>query len=375
MADVKVHGASSPRFRACRDVVQYSLAAGEDLGCSLAVVQDGEIVVDLWGGHADAARTLVWKEDTLVNIWSTTKSILAFAVSIAVERQQLRYADPIACAWPEFASNGKAAITLDLVLSHRAGLHGLPRAMSAQDVYDWHPCVRAFEAMAPAWPPGSRCVYHALSVGHIAGEALRRVDGRMPGRFVAEEIAAPLGLDLFIGLPAKEEHRVADLVSCPGVDDWIAEQDRAGYRNSLLSPAITALTPNRRAWRAADIPAANGHATARALAVLHGLLAQGGGGLISTTTMDRATDELFHGTDVSLDETVRYGAGYRLGGPGSPLGPSRRAFGHNGWGGAFAFADPVARLGVAYVMNRMLGRGADLEARHARMIASIYNSL
>ena len=372
---MSIRGTTLRRFRACRDAVESNLADGLDLGFSFCVVKDGECVVDLWGGHVDAERTRAWQDDTLVNIWSTTKGILALAVALAVERGQLRYEDPVARVWPEFAANGKEAITLDLVLTHRAGLDGSAAPLRLQDVCDWHSCVDSFARMAPRWPPGSRCVYHALSFGHLAGEALRRVDGRMPGRFVADDIAGPLGLDLFIGLPRDQEHRVASLVAVEGVDDWVVERERTGYPNALLTPEITALTPNERVWRGADIPAANGQATARALAGLYGLLAQGGGDLISGAGLRRATAERFDGLDVSVNEPARYGAGFLLGGPDSPLGPNPASFGHNGWGGAFAFADPDAGLGVAYVMNRMLGGDADEETRHKRMIHAIYGAL
>ena len=352
-----------------------NLADGLDLGFGLAVARDGDLVVDLWGGHVDAARTRPWQDDTLVNIWSTTKGVLALAVAMVVERGLARYEDPIARVWPEFAANGKGDIPLDLVMSHRAGLNAPAVAMSLQDLYDWQPAVQSFASMAPLWPPGSRCVYHAFSWGHITGETLRLADGRMPGRFIAEEIAGPLGLDLHVGLAQDQDHRVARLTAGPDVDDWIDDQTRTGYHDAALAPPVTALTPNERAWRAADIPAANGHATARSLALLYGRLARSGSGLISPAGLARATAERFDGMDASLGERCRYGAGFVLGGKESPLGPNPSSFGHNGWGGAFAFADPDAGLGVAYVTNRMLGRGGDLRVRRQRMIEAVYAAL
>ena len=372
---MSVHGRVLPRFGACREAVEANLADGLELGFGLAVVKDGDLVVDLWGGHVDAARTRPWQDDTLVNIWSTTKGVLALAVAMAVERELIRYEDPIARVWPAFAANGKDGISLDLVMSHRAGLNAPSAPMSLQDMYDWHPAVESFASMAPLWPPGSRCVYHAFSWGHIVGETLRRADGRMPGRFVAEEIAGPLGLDLHVGLPRDHDHRVARLVASRGVDDWIDDQKRTGYYNASLAPPIEALTPNERAWRAADIPAANGHATARSLAFLYGRLARSGGGLISPAGLALATAERFDGMDVSLNERCRFGAGFVLAGEEIPLGPNSSSFGHNGWGGAFAFADPQAGLGVGYVMNRMLGRGEELRVRRQRMIDAVYAAL
>ena len=371
----RVHGTAQARFAACRDAMAANLADGHDLGCGLAVVRGGRLVVDLWGGFANAARTRPWAADTLVNIWSTTKGVMALAVAIAVERGRLAYGAPIAGVWPDFAARGKEAIDLDLVLSHRAGLNGLAVPMDLEGVYGWYPYVNALAAMAPLWEPGSRCVYHAMTYGHLAGEALRRADGRMPGRFIAEEIAGPLGLDLFVGLPESEDHRVAELTASEDAGDWVTEVERSGYRNAMHAPPVTALTPNERAWRAAEIPAGNGQCTARSLARLYGVLAGGGGDLISSRALRAATAERFDGVDVSMNLPTRFGAGFRLGGPESQLGPNPASFGHTGWGCAFAFADPDNGLGVAYVMNRMLGSADDALTRHRRMIDAIYDAL
>lgn len=354
--------------------MELNLAEGLDLGFSLAVVRNGEFVVDLWGGYADAARGRRWQEDTLVNIWSMTKGILALAVGMTVERGILNYADPVARVWPEFAANGKDRISLDLIMSHQAGLHAPGAPMKLQEVYDWHPCVEAFARMAPLWPPASRCVYHAFSYGSLAGETLRRADGRMPGQFIADEIARGLGLDLYVGLDRAEDSRAAELVAAEGVDDWIDEMRKSGYHSDMLTPPISALTPNERAWRRADIPAANGHATARSLARLYGILAQGGGDLISAPGLRRATSVRFEGPDVGLNRNSRFAAGFALGGDESMLGPNPASFGHTGWGGSFSFADPDAGLGVAYVMNRMLD-SVGSEARYKRLIDAIYGAL
>jgi len=370
-----VQGTTHPRFSQCRDAMAANLADGHDLGCALAVVKDGEIVVDLWGGFADGARTRPWARDTLVNVWSTTKGVMALAAAMAVERGQLAYDAPVAEVWPEFAAGGKEDITLDIVMSHRAGLNGLSVPMDLDDMYAWHPYVEALAAMEPLWEPGSRCVYHALSYGHLVGEALRRADGRMPGQFVAEEIAGPLGLDFHIGLPQEHDHRAAELTASDDASGWIEELGRNGYPHAMENPVAVTTTPNARPWRAAQIPGGNGQSDALSLARLYGVLAQGGGDLISPDGLRAATTERYNGPDVSMGMPTRFGAGYRLGGPESQLGPNEGAFGHTGWGGAFAYADPQTGLGVAYVMNRMLGWGEDAVERHKRMIRAIYGAL
>ncbi len=372
---MNVKGKTHTRFKDCREAMEMNLSDGHDLGCGLAVVRDDEMVVDIWGGHTDAARTRNWQEDTLVNIWSVTKSVAATAIAIAVERGLVRYDAPVSDVWPEFAAGGKESITLDLIMSHQAGLNGLDSHADMQAIYDWHPYVEALAAMKPLWQPGSRCAYHALSYGHLAGEVLRRTDGRMPGEFIRDEIAAPLELDLHVSLPESEDHRVAEMTASDDSDYWCRDMERNGYPHCLHNPDIDPLVPNERAWRAADIPAGNGQTTARALATLFGALAHDGGGILSPEGLGAATAVRFSGDDVSLGYPARFAAGYALGGPDSLLGRNPRSFGHTGWGGSFAFADPDTGLGVSYVTNRMLGDGENFEIRHTRMLRAIYNSL
>ncbi len=370
-----VEGACDDAFKACREVMAANLADGYDLGAAFAVVKDGTLVADLYGGHADAARTRPWARDTLVNVWSVTKGVMAVAIAMAVERGKLAYDAPVAEVWPEFAANGKGDITLDLIMSHRAGLNGLDRPMDIDGVYAWFPVVEALADMAPLWPPGSRCAYHAMTYGHLAGEALRRVDGRMPGRFIAEAIAGPLDMAFFVGLPEDEDHRAAELVASDDASDWVADVKANGYPHAMENPTVTVLTPNARAWRAADVPAGNGQSDARSLARLYGLLATGGGDLISADGLAAATAERYRGPDVSMGLPTSFAAGFRLGDDTGWFGPSLKAFGHTGWGGAFAFADPEAGLGVAFVTNRMLGSGDDAITRHTRLIDAVYGAL
>ena len=202
---MNVEGSVDPRFAAVKEAFAANLEEGLDHGAAFAVVAEGQLVVDLWGGTADAAGTRPWARDSLVNVWSTTKGVMALAIAMLVDRGQLDYEAPVARTWPAFAANGKAEITLGCLLSHQAGLSGCPEPMTLEDLYAWEPYLACLEAMAPEWPPGSRCVYHALSYGHLAGEILRRVDGRTPGAFIAEEIAGPLAAAFFLGLPASED--------------------------------------------------------------------------------------------------------------------------------------------------------------------------
>ena len=374
-----VQGMGLPRFAAVRDAFASTFDDGLEQGAAVAVCLDGELVVDLWGGHRDLARTEPWQRDTLVNVWSCTKGVVATAVAMLVERGKLACDAPLARYWPEFASNGKAAITLDQLLSHQAGLDGLQVDMSLTDLYAGTPFADALAAMAPLWEPGSRCVYHPVTFGQVLGEVVRRVDGRSLGRFIHDEIAAPLDLSLFVGLPQQHDHRAAEMSG----DDAIYAAHTSGlasrYPYSFRNPELFAETPNARAWRAAEIPAANGHADARSLARMYGALARGGEidsvRLISSAGITRAARERFRGVDAcSLGATV-FAAGYRVDaiGFGPSVGPGN--FGHTGWGGSVAFADPMHRLGFAFVTSRLLAFPDGVDPRRQRLLEAVYAAL
>jgi CubicO group peptidase (beta-lactamase class C family) len=366
-----VLGHCDPRFARVRDAFAANLAAGLEHGGGVAVMLDGKPVVELWGGHADAAKTRAWQQDTLINVWSATKGVVALAVAMLVERGKLDYAAPVARWWPEFAANGKERIPLDLVMSHQAGLNGLDRPMDEAGLLAGTPYVEALAAMAPLWAPGSRSIYHALSYGHLAGETLRRVDGRSAGRFVAEEIAGPLGADFFIGLPEREEHRVAEMIEGPKASDWVATVLSTPFPHSCANPTPIATAPNHRAWRAAEIPGGNGQATAMALAKIYGMMAVGGAGMIGRETIAEAARPRVRGIDESFGTPTAFAAGFQIDNPLTAPG----SFGHSGWGGAFAFADPAAKLGFAYVTNRMLGFDDGIDPRRKALIDAVYAAL
>jgi CubicO group peptidase (beta-lactamase class C family) len=372
-------GSTDARFAKLRDAFGSCFTDGLEHGASVAVVVDGKPVADLWGGHTDAAKTRPWQQDTLVNVWSVTKGVVALAVAMLVERGKLAYDAPIAKVWPEFAAKGKEAITLDLAMSHRAGLNGLSVPMDDAGLYAWFPYVEALAAMAPLWEPGSRCAYHAISYGHLAGETLRRADGRTPGRFIAEEIAGSLGVPFFIGLPESEDRRVAAIIAGPKTSDWLTELKKGDYPHSTSNPELVAERPNDRAWRAAEIPGANGHATAGALAKIYGMMASGGmfdgRRLISREGIAAATRARFRGPDISFGTPSAFGAGFQLDEPCYGSRASAGSFGHTGWGGSMAFADPGAGIGFAFSTCRMLGFDDGNDPRRERLVEAVYDCL
>ncbi len=374
-----IAGSADPRFAAVRDAFASCFADGIEHGAAVCAIVDGRVVVDLWGGHADRARTKPWQRDTLVNVWSVTKGIVATAVAMLVERGKLDYTAPVAAVWPEFAANGKDAITLDLAMSHRAGLNGLSVPCTEAQLLAWTPYVDALAAMAPLWEPGSRCVYHMLSYGHLAGEPIRRVTGVSPGRFIAEEIAGPLGASFFVGVPQSEDHRAAEIVEGPLVYQGMDLVAQSPYPQGVHNPKPMADAPNHRAWRAAEVPGGNGHADAKGLATIYAALALGGSlnghRLLSPAGIAAATAERFRGEDSGFGLPTAFGAGFRL--SDLSFGPraTETGFGHTGWGGSVAFADPAARLGFAYVTNCMRDFDDGVDKRRQRLVAAVYDAL
>ena len=370
-----INGTVDPAFAGLQDAFASCFADGLEHGGAVAAMVDGKLVADLWGGHADLARQRPWQRDTLVNVWSATKGVMSLAVGMLAERGKLHYDRPIADLWPAFAANGKDGISLDIALSHQAGLDGLSVPMDAAGLYAWTPYVDALAAMAPLWTPGSRCVYHTISFGHLAGEPLRRADGRRVGQFVAEEIAGPLDVPFYIGLPESQDHRAAEMIEGPKTSDWARMTLQSAYPHSCMNPDLTPTQPNDRAWRAAEIPGANGHADARALATIYGSLAGGKSPLISRTALSETTRARFRGIDACSGTPADYAAGFRLFDSNYGARSSAGSFGHTGWGGTLAFGDPDAQLGFAFVTCNMLGFDDGIDPRRQRLVDALYAAL
>jgi CubicO group peptidase (beta-lactamase class C family) len=384
-AGVRVEGECETRFAALREVFAKSFETGE-VGAAVAVAIDGETVVDLWGGHRDAAREQAWTCDTLVNVYSTTKGLTAICANRLAEQGKLDLDAPVARYWPEFAAAGKERIPVGWLLCHRAGLPALRDAVPAGARYDWDYWCEALAAEAPFWEPGTRHGYHARTYGNLVGEVVRRIDGRSLGRYFREELAEPLGLDFHIGLAPEHDARVAEILPAPPGPPDAPDPFAAARRNpqSLVgrvfgNPAIAPSDVNTRAWRAAEIPAANGHGTARGLARIYGALATDGTldgvSVLGPEQIARANTEQACGPDAVLAPLhSRFGLGFMMTQPMIPFGPNPRSFGHPGAGGSIAFADPDARLGFAYTMNQMqTGLGGD--ARGFALIGALYAAL
>ncbi|MGW3103878.1 serine hydrolase domain-containing protein [Streptomyces sp. NPDC001100] len=381
-----VDGHCDARFAAVRTAFEENFRDRDELGAAVTVTLDRETVVDLWGGWADAARTRPWERDTVVNVWSTTKGPVALCAHILADRGLLDLDARVATYWPEFAAAGKENVLVRHLLSHRAGLAGLREPHSLAQLYDWELTTRRLAAMEPWWEPGTRSGYHALTFGFLVGEVVRRVSGLLPGAFLEREVTGPLGIDFTIGLPEKEAGRAAELVHPPVA----STSEQAAIFSQLAPAAIAALTnpiagaaeANTPEWRAAEIPAANGHGTARAIAALYGVFAgrgsYGGHRILSPEAAERVREGQGSCRDLVLGagfaHETEIGLGLWLSGPNGSYGPDPRAFGHDGFGGSCGLADPDAGVSLGYVMNRMGPHIAD-DPRKAALIDALYGAL
>ena len=378
-------------FAAARAAFVENFATRGEVGASFAAYLHGEPVVDLWAG--DAAPGLPWREHTLTSVFSTTKGPTALAIQVLADRGHLDVDATVASYWPEFAQAGKEAVTLRQILSHQAGVISFPDYHDLLELEDhWaanDAITERLAAAAPYWAPGARHGYHALTFGWILGEVVRRITGRSLGQFFRDDVADPLGLDFWIGLPPAEHHRVADLVDAPPPTDpavaaflSIFNEDTWTGQAHFVGPhGISAVADsfNSVRFREAEIPAGGGIGTAHSLARMYGMLASGGTldgvDFVSEKSIERFTEEQVRGPDAVLIVETRYGLGYALPTELLPMGPNDQAFGHGGLGGSLAFADPVAGIGFAYFPNQLRFPRLDEVTRSQALIDAVYACL
>jgi CubicO group peptidase (beta-lactamase class C family) len=383
-----IEGQVEPGYEAVQEAFATNFSSHGDVGAAFCLYVQGRKVVDIWGGIADARTGRKWNEDTLTLVYSTSKGVSAICAHLLAQRGQLDLDAPVIAYWPEFGQAGKAQTTVRWLLSHRAGLPVVDRHVTPEEALAWDPAVDALAAQAPIWEPGTKHGYHALTYGWLIGEVIRRATGRTLGAVLAEEVSRPLGLDLWIGLPEAEEQRVCRLIPVhPGQlspDELRAlPPERLEMLKAMASPASLAMRAlnvtdppfnfNSRGVHAGELPAANAIGTARALARLYAAAIGEIDGirLLDPATVEDATREQANGPDQVILQDTRFGSGFFLPSPFTPL-MGRRSFGHPGAGGSLAFADPDRGIGFAYVMNRMQQnlsgdpRAADLVAAARR---------
>ena len=379
MSEQLVSGYCDPCFQAVGDVFKQSLQSKFEVGASLAIEYRGEMLVNMWGGYQDAARSKVWLEDTIVNVWSVTKGVAAICAARLIEQGKLDLEQKVAHYWPEYGCHGKQNTTVMDVLCHRAGMFGFADVIPTDQWRNWHLFTEMLANQKPFVSPGSLQGYHAITFGWLVGELIRRVDGRSVGTYFKEEFAQPLNLDFSIGLSEEHFSRCADtllLDSLPSIPQLqllryipgfllpsllkdIKSAIAAGYNDVAFDVSVFEDTSfvNQAEWRAAEIPAANGHGVAASLAKLYGILSAGGSrdGL---SVLKPETIELMRATYSSGPDMVLFGFPYHFGlgqmvnAPMTPITNKRKMFGHTGIGGAVAFADVDKQLGFSFFSNQ-----------------------
>lgn len=372
----EIHGFAPSRFSEVKDAFAAQFAEGLELGARFTVCIEGEVVVDLIGGFMDRARTRAWDERTLAPVFSTGKAVMALMMARLVDQGRLDYDTTIASVWPEFGQNGKEFITVGQLLSHQAGLPGFAVSQDPSIWYDWRAVLETLAAQAPMWPPGTASGYHPVTVGYLAAEVFRRIDGRRMSAALREDLALPFNLDLWLGLPESEHDRLPDIQK-PPAPPMLGEIDaikRAAFLDRGSSPGGKGMAD----WRKLDVPSTHLHATAPALAKLMGVVANGGmlesASVLGQMTVAKATRERISGPDKVLPFTLSWAAGFLRNAGLNVYGPGELTVGHSGWGGSCAFADPETHVSGAYVMNKqspyLLG-----DPRPVRLIQALYEAL
>jgi len=359
MASGLLQGHIDSRFEPLRDVIEENLASGAECGLSVTVDVGGRTVVDVRGGFADEARSRPWEPDTIVNVWSTTKTVTSLAVLMLVDRGLVDVDAPMAAYWPEFAANGKEQVLVRHVMSHSSGVAGWNAPFALTDMYDRERSTALLAAQAPWWEPGTASGYHALDYGHLLGEVVRRVSGKTLTEFVATEIAGPLGADFQVGAKPSDWARCAQIIPPPPLPFDAPSLDPDSVLVKTLSgPPPDATAANTEGWRRAEIGAANGHGNARSVARVLSAVTLGGTvdgvRLLSPDTIEHVFREQTHGTDLFLGVPIRFGIGYALPEPASiPWLPEGRLCFWGGWGGSVIIMDLDRGVTTSYMMNKM----------------------
>ena len=379
MNKTNIDGHCAQPFAAVADAFENNFKAHGDIGASICVYQHGEKVVDLWGGYADKARSRPWEKDTLVNVWSTTKGMMALCVARLVDQGRLDIHRPVTDYWPEFAVNGKEMVTVAQLFSHQAGLCGPDMEITKDVLLDTDRLGAMLAAQAPQWPVGERSGYHALSIGPLGDLLFKHAIGKTVGEYFRDEIGQPYGIDFHMGLPTSEEHRVAEIVhdgnpQAGGADTYDLFQ-RLAIQNAPMSPYLA----NETAWRSQGTPSAAGQGNARSIATIYSALATDrcldGVEIVSEKALQNATEIQIENEDLVLKFPMSWGVGFAINKRIGIYGNSPRAFGHHGWGGSFGYADPDNGLGVAYAMNYMREPLDALDPRLATLTQAISSSV
>lgn len=379
-----IEGFCASGFEPVRDAFRQIMQNPQERGGSLALYHQGELKVNLWAGTRDKARSLPWEKDTPVNVFSTSKGVAAIAVQRAVDQRLLDLDRPVAHYWPDYAAEGKKHTRIGWILNHRAGQPALRTPLPDDALFDWERMTSTLARERPWWEPGRQHGYHMITFGWLLGEVFRRALGVSLGQYLQQEISDPLGLDMQLGVRQADLARLADLSGSserPAAGrlylfDKVQADKESMTAKALCNPMSLMTSANSHAWRTMELPSANLHATAAALATLYGKLACREG-VLSAAALQRCQTEESLGDDPVLHTRTRFGPGFMLQQAGdveAGFGPGRQAFGHPGSGGSLAFADPEQELGFAWVMNQM-GTYVLIDPRPRVLLEAVYAAL
>jgi CubicO group peptidase (beta-lactamase class C family) len=362
-----------------REAFEANFAERGEVGAAIHVIVAGEVVVDLVGGWSDEQRTRAWRHDTLVDVYSAGKALLAILALQLVEEGAISLGQRVAEVWPEFAAGGKERATVAHLLSHRAGVPAIREKLDDNDLFDWQRMTDALAMTEAWWTPGERLAYHTNTFGHLIGELVHRAGGEMPGERL-RAIAGPLDAEVWFGVPLAEQRRCAEVLWSPA-QPLPAHLDFDALEGDVLMNALAHLNPpgyssigvvNTPAWRSSQIGSTSGHASASGLARIYAALLEPGR-LLSPQLLARATAPLFTASCPILGEQATFGLGFQPTTPRRPLGPNERSFGHFGTGGALGFADPDAKVAFGYVMNHVIPRWQS--SLNRSLVGALYESL
>ena len=376
----EIHGLCPARFNAVKDAFAANFVDApqglNELAARFSVVIDGEVALDLWAGSADLAGHKPFTEDSLVPVFSTGKAVMALMIARCVDRGLLSYEDRVCDHWPAFGAASKGDLTVGQLMSHQSGLPGFSDGVEPEIWFDRQAVLDRLAAQAPLWEPGTASGYHPITIGYLAGELFRIVDGRSMGTALREDFAQPFDLDLWIGLPESEHGRVAQMRKPAAAPDLgaIDAIKKAAFLDRGSAPGGRGSTE----WRMAEIPSANLHGTARGLARMMSVIAAGGAldgqVMLSAETLEQATRERIRGFDKVVPFDMSWAAGFMRNESLGVFGPNPRTVGHTGWGGSMAFADPATGVSAAYVMTRqsphLIG-----DPRALRLVEALYAAL
>ncbi|OIW28123.1 beta-lactamase [Coniochaeta ligniaria NRRL 30616] len=377
-----VHGTVDPAFAELRDLFQGFLDSGEELGASISVNLAGRDLVNIWGGHADADRTRPWDESTIVNVFSTTKTVTSLAVLMLIDRGLISANDKVAKYWPEFAANGKQDVEVRHLLSHTSGVPGWDDPMAVEDLFDFDKAASKLAAQSPWWTPGTESGYHSWTFGYLLGTLVRRAAGKTLKAFISEEIAGPLQADFQLGAKEEDWSRVSNVIPPPAPDGTLPFDPTSIAAKVMLNPVPDANVANTPQWRQAEIGSANGHTNAHTVSRILSAVTLGGTvdghRLLRPDTIDLIFVEQAKGVDLVTGAHMRHGIGYGITGDGDTLVDSMLPRGRvcfwGGWGGSMAIMDLDRQLTIAYTMNKMENVGLANKAARA-YLAAIYKAV